>query len=209
MEATPATEVNPYLQFVGAIVPALMSAAIAWVVATWRVRKKASRELRTSLANIEGSLNLIREQVFTNGGASLRDAINRIEANQAIQAAFQWAHHDHESTPIWESDSSCAIRQSNPAFAKLLGVSVEEMKAYGWMSMIHEDDLDGVKQEIEDGQRFGRNLHINFRAHLPGNRKDLLRVETRWRRVTGHNGNTVGYAGTVLNSQKVTARGND
>jgi len=86
-------------------------------------------------------------ELKTNGGSSLKDAINRIEdrlvrmdgrvnlmlTGEDAVAAFE---ADHEGLCIWIS----------PAHQKLTGRGLDEVKGRGWFSFIHDDDCDHVRE---------------------------------------------------------------
>ena len=172
------------------IIGPMVAALATWFIARWRMTSLLLNELKS-----------IHAELKPNGGASLRDAIGRIEERQAIADAMQWAHHEHDTVPVWESDLSGSIQRCNPAFARLLGVSTEDLRGHGWMSMIVEDDLQDVQEKIENAENYGQNLNMDYKAYRWGEMP--IKLETRWRRVQNHRGKTVGYVGTVLSHEEV------
>lgn len=163
----------------------IITATISW----WKGRGQLQRDVAE-----------IKEQVFSNGGSSLRDVCNRIEEQQLIDGELRRAYQQHVNVPFWEADPEGQIIWCNGAFAKLLGVATEDLKGHGWMSMVNRDDLPKVRHEIL--QSGSHDHHIDYRAHRPSP-QGMVTIKTRWRRVANHAGKTVRFVGTVLSHEEV------
>lgn len=180
---------SPLFTILVAIITACGSSMLTWLVAYIKNRGKLYEDIKA-----------IKEQVYPNGGGSLRDVVNRIEVQQLVEGELRRAYQQHVNVPFWEADPDGRIEWCNPAMAKLLGVSTEDLKDYGWMSMIASDDLARVKHEVL--QSGSHDHHVDYRVHVTGV-INLLHLKTRWRRVTNHEGDTVRYVGTVITSEQV------
>lgn len=189
-------QANPYMAVIAAVISSAGSVAVTIFVAHLRAKRKAV----SVLSQLVSDVKLIREQVFPNGGSSMRDSINRIEERQHVDSEIRRAGFHHSASPIWEADHEGRITWCNSSFAKLLGVSTEELKGHGWMSMVLRDDLPKVRHEIV--QTGSHDHHIDYRAHRPKPHGILL-VRTRWKRVATPSGKTVGFVGTVLSHEEV------
>lgn len=190
------TQANPLVPVLAAVISSGCSVAATIFVA----RLRAKRREKSVFAMLVADVKLIREQVFPNGGSSMRDTINRIEERQHVDSEIRRAGFHHSTSPIWEADHEGHITWCNSAFARLLGVSTEELKGHGWMSMVNRDDLPKVRHEIL--QTGSHDHHIDYRAHRP-KPNGMLMIRTRWKRVATPSGKTVGFVGTVLSHEEV------
>lgn len=183
------TTVSGAVSILAAIISALGSSLVTAAITRWRQR-----------GQLHADVKAIREQVFSNGGSSLRDAVDRIADELHVEREIRRATSQHAAVPLWEADANGNIFWCNASFAKLLGVSTEDLKDHGWLSMVAHDDLARVKHEIL--QSGSHDHHVDYRVHLPGV-ITMLHVKTRWKRVTGHTGKTVRYVGTVISHEQV------
>lgn len=180
---------SPLFTILVAIITACGSSMLTWLVAYIKKRGKLHADIKA-----------IKDQVYPNGGSSLRDVVNRIEDSLHVEREIRRATIQHMNLPMWEADADGRIEWCNLAFAKLLGVSTEDLKDYGWLSMVAADDLARVKHEIM--QSGSHDHHVDYRVHVSGV-VSLLNIKTRWRRVTNHDGDTVRYVGTVIGHEQV------
>lgn len=188
VDPVPTSNIVPIL---AAIISGLGSSLVTFAIAWYKRR-----------GQLHADIKLIRDQVYPNGGSSLRDVVNRIEVQQLVDGELRRAYQQHVNVPFWEADPEGRILWCNGAFAKLLGVSTEDLKDYGWLSMVANDDIARVKHDILASG--SHDHHVDYHVHVSGV-VHLLNIKTRWRRVTNHEGETVRYVGTVIGSEQVRA----
>lgn len=194
------TTTAPAASHVTMILAAVIS-SLGSIMATWWVANhRAKRRERTTFSQITSDVRRILEQVFPNGGGSMRDCLNRMEEQQLIDGEMRRAYQQHVQVPFWEADPQGCILWSNGAFAKLLGLATEDLKGHGWMGMIHEADLYEVQHRIS--ATVNHDHHMEYRVYRP-NKQPLLKLRTLWRRVPNHEGKTVRYVGTVLGHEEI------
>ncbi len=196
MEALPTTPVSHLTAILAAVISSLSSVIVTW----WIANHRAKRKERATFAQLASDVKAIREQVFPNGGGSMRDCLDRMEEKQLVASQTTRAYQQHLQVPFWEAEPDGSILWCNGAFAKLLGVATEELKFHGWMSMICDADLYEVQNKM--AAVASHNRHLDYRVHRP-NKQPLLKLKTLWQCVPNHEGKTVRYVGTVLSHEEV------
>lgn len=182
-ESTP-----PFITIIASLISGFSGVIITGCIAWYKRKSQLSADIKA-----------IKEQLYPNGGSSLRDAVNRIEEQQHVDGELRRAYQHHITVPLWEADAEGHILWSNQAFARLLGVTTEELKGHGWLSMVNREDLANVKHEIL--QAGSHDHYIDYRAHRP-KPATPIKLRTRWKRVTNHAGKTVRFVGTVIDNQE-------
>lgn len=89
----------------------------------------------------------MHEEFKPNGGASLRDAINRIETKLIIEQNARRAMSMAMDVGIFESDSQGMFTWVNQYYTNLSGLSIEEAKNFGWVTGLYEEDRERVVEE--------------------------------------------------------------
>lgn len=107
----------------------------------------------------------ILAELRPNGGASLKDAVLRIEDRQvrmggrldmvllALEDAGAVYETDEEGLCIWVS----------PAYCRLVGRTLEETLGWGWVMHIWPADVDRVRQEWRLAVEEHRSFEMRFR----------------------------------------------
>lgn len=122
-------------------------------------------------------IQLIKEQVYPNGGTSLRDSVNRIEkdvreakeeifdiSNDAARMdARQWAIVASLKDPIWEFNATGQCIRANSSLLDLVERSNDEMNGHGWENIIHNDDKQSVYNEWRDAVNNKRSFERKYR----------------------------------------------
>lgn len=198
MEPQQTTSVVPILS---AVISSLSSILVTWLVASLRARRRE----RSLYGQMQSDITKIKEQVFSNGGSSLRDAVNRIEGKIDVECERNRAYRYHDKNAFWECNTHGNILWCNPAMAKLLGVSKEEILNNAWMTMIHEEDIKRVRDDLRNGEQYGHSMIIDFRVYRPS-KFPMLKLRTHWRTVPDHTKTrSTGYIGTVVSHEEVSA----
>ena len=137
------------------------SSRIAAITAVCGGLYAAYKSLRAAfgrIMNISQRLQTISDQLVSNGGSSLRDAINRIEHRQIQteqrERAFLHMHPDM----MFELDRHLSLRWSNHAFLDTLDVDSSCVQNFGWHNLIVESERERVLEQFEDARQAVRNI---------------------------------------------------
>jgi len=93
------------------------------------------------------SIKQIKGELTTNGGSSIKDAINRIESRQIMIDKRTKAIFYNEKDAIFEVDASGNILWANKRFHDILGC--KNIKGLDWVSYIDELHRDYFLRELE------------------------------------------------------------
>lgn len=107
------------------------------------------------------NVETIKKEITTNGGSSIKDAINRIEKRQLIIDERTRAMFYGKDKPIFEIDNVGNIQWGNKAFHKLMGH--KNLSGLDWVSLVDEPDRKGFLSELASCGATGREL--NYEVH--------------------------------------------
>jgi len=145
-------------QAIGVIATGAAAVATAWikvVVPTINFVKK----IKKSFDVIEA----MSEQFATNGGSSLRDAINRIEARQILQEQRHKLLSMDAPFAIFETSPSGDFVDVNRTFCRWVGRSTEELLTKGWLNTLSPAWRDTVFEEWQNSVSQQREFSMKFR----------------------------------------------
>lgn len=124
-------------------------AVVAAMLKPFTSGARAEEFVKTKFDVLEANLAAILTEVRPNGGGSMRDAITRIEARQERWASRQ----DHifaalaEAVLIYETDEHGQYTWASPSLATFVGVQVTDIQGWGWVNILHPDDVERVRHE--------------------------------------------------------------
>lgn len=95
------------------------------------------------------SVKLIQKETVTNGGSSLRDAINRIEKRQLLHKQAHQNLAADVGSLYFEADESGDWHDVSPAFAMRLACQPMDLLGTGWTSYVLQATREEVIQEWE------------------------------------------------------------
>lgn len=138
-------------EFLSSTAGVLMSAATIFGVCAG-IYKWAKRQKET--------LDKIYDQVHNNGGTSLKDAIDRVEA-------FAYASLRMTEKAYWfnNKDGECLI--ASPGLAKLFGGTPEQIEGWGAFTFIAPEDRDTVRKEWLSAVQERREFDYEFSILRP------------------------------------------
>lgn len=93
------------------------------------------------------TLEDVKKEVLPNSGASMRDAIHRIEENVGIINSNVLNFQNLYNLPLFRTDRYGLTNWINNAYSKLVGVSYSDVEGLGWLSFISPKDRGQVKNE--------------------------------------------------------------
>ena len=140
----------------------IIAGAILAILGVWQgiVNPYVWKPLVKLLTDVKHSfetLERIREQFARNGGSSLRDAIDRIEARQVISEQRSKVFIMDSSSAIFETDAEGDYTDVNRTYSRWLGRSPYEVLGKGWVNaispgwrnVVYTEWMNAIKQERE------------------------------------------------------------
>lgn len=128
--------------------------------------KKLIKPILDFFRAVDDSINILSKMDYeftSNGGKSIKDAINRIELRQISQEHRIRAILSHWPLAFFESDSSGACVWVNKTYSRLTGKSIEELRGNGWLNVIAEEDREKVSKEWFSSIDQQREFSLKYR----------------------------------------------
>lgn len=120
-------------------------------------------------AEIVSKLDKLISEVSPNGGGSMRDAINRIEANQiTIEERVKILLLD-SSDMIWESDVAGNWIWANQTLLNKIDANLSDVAGHGWIVAVPELQRERVVREWERAIADKREFRLDFSFQNPNN----------------------------------------
>jgi PAS domain S-box-containing protein len=94
-------------------------------------------------------INAIHEQMFTNGGKTMRDAVNRIENRLTLLEKQQAVYIMDTPEGIFQSDEKGELIYVNRTICRMTGMTERELLGNGWLNCISETDRERVDKAWE------------------------------------------------------------
>jgi PAS domain S-box-containing protein len=132
-------EVLTYISLCAAAAAAIWSFWVKILRPFWNFIKR--------VALLIDSIENIMCELRPNGGASLRDAINRIEAGLILEQNARRAAAMVMSVGLWESDGVGNCLWANKKYLEMAGLLPEQARGFGWINGIHIDERNKVLTE--------------------------------------------------------------
>ena len=124
------------------------------------------------------SVEIIRKEMFPNGGSSLRDMLNGMahtvsETSRAVAMSIAQNRSLAEQMEVgmFEGDASGLIVWANRALRQVTGLRMEQMMGMGWVNAIHDDDRRRVENDWAMAMHQQRPFISLFRADPTSGRR--------------------------------------
>lgn len=80
------------------------------------------------------------------------------------ESKFRWLA---EAMPqyVWITDEACRVEYLNEASLKATGATLEQMKGFGWLDLVHPDDAPRVRAQVEQSIATGDPFESEFRIY--------------------------------------------
>lgn len=148
---------------------AIIAGTSIGVVTFWKTVVKPLFTVGRHLTRIYEALLKVQYELKPNGGASLRDAVNRLEAsvdtvrrNQAIGQDRIRAMLNDAQDGHFEADSEGAWHWTNSTLLRLLDKPHDELNGFGWVNAVSEETRDDIYQRFASAVR----QHRTFEARV-------------------------------------------
>lgn len=149
-----------------------------------------------STQEIFDKLEIIHYQLVPNSGASIKDALNRIEARQLMFESRNRALLLDSQIGYWESDKDGNCIWCNRALTRFLGRTIEQIKGSGWGASIHPPIREKVMKEWAEAVHEQREYdEPNMIYTTPDG--DITHCRTRAYPIMDANNQVQGYLGVA------------
>lgn len=135
-------------------------------------------------------IEVIHKELYSNGGSSLRDAVNRIEKSQDLIENRSKSIIMTSKNGVFETNANGGLIWANKAFVAMASRQLESLAGLGWITSLIEDDHERVaglwratvadKRDLDCEVDFcsvetGEIIHVHLRAYVMKDRKgDVL-----------------------------------
>lgn len=153
-------------------------------------------EFPTRLHEVDDKLNQILTELKPNGGSSLKDQLNRLEAHVSISEAQRRLLMDASLQGIWTSDVRGKCTWINETFKIKTEAHAEELLGDNWINCIHPHDRDQVQKEWESAIKDGRIFNLFYRV-INLKTQTPMSVKGTATPAKNFDGSIVGYNGVV------------
>ena len=180
-----------FMQNTGIIAGAI-GAVIGTGYSAWRYIIKP---LKGTWHRVEKTCDLVQHELSPNGGDSIKDRISRIDLRLMICEARTRAAMQLSGIAHWESDEEGQCIYASPELCRLSGYLAEQIKGYGWINMIPEEQRAEVKEEWDRCVEDEREFSMDYSYIHP--EKGIIQVHGQAFIVRDDNGNMKGLIGVA------------
>lgn len=142
------------------------------------------------------TLERVANELSPNGGASMRDSVDRMEVGiQMLAQRFRIALYDSDRG-ILEFDSTGALTWANRTFRDLLGRDMDELERDGWINAIPHERREALLDEWNGCVVSGRDWEIDgveFMSRDGSRAPSCLRIVA----LKNTRGKTLGWMGAL------------
>lgn len=177
---------------VGAAVPVVVGAAQGirlYARARRRRREREERIVETlehvtqEMQAIRGSLEEVRQELVTNGGTTLRDAVHLIETQVATERVIRRTAAKIASYDLRvAADGEVVEAAATPEYTRLTGLTADDVLAMQWLRAVDASDRERARATALDAADRG----IGFVVHY-----ECVNVATGVRAYVEHRGTPV------------------
>jgi PAS domain S-box-containing protein len=147
------------------------------------------------MADLPATVRLVRSELTTNGGASLKDAVLRMESTIALTEQRHIALVIDSPDAKFEADVNGDTRWVNRTYCRLTGQLPEQLTGSGWVNTVAPRDRDRVADEWECAVTEGREFSTAYLIERPDGERVHVRCRTYVMRDC--RGSVIGYSGTL------------
>lgn len=139
-------------------VVALLTICMAAVTFTYKKVVKPSFLWSKSIIDSLGKIDAIHEQMFTNGGKTLRDAVNRIENRITLLENQQNIYIMDTPHGVFNSNKEGKFISVNRTLCRMTGKTEGELLGRGWINSVAEYD----RERVDDSWKYALEHEIEF-----------------------------------------------
>lgn len=189
---------------------------IEWITLLIRLiivkfKKYFSLKLTCPVPGIQSALLAIQAELHPNGGSSLRDAVNRIDARtKIIEVNTRRLQVSHEvltevvDVPFFRSDANGNTTYCSSSLCRLAGMtSSKEYMGLNWLTFVHSDDMDHVRNGWLSAINEKRTYIGNFRIVNPYNGR-IYMITEKATPVLDDDDSILGWEGVITSYDEIT-----
>ena len=157
------------------IIVVASGALVAIVTTLWKLGKCINKRFVQPVMTVVHthkevvcSIEIIKKEVVTNGGKSLKDTVNslkvtceNIEINQKVIAQRARASLHYNDEALFELDREGKLVWTNEAFFVLTGQKLTDLQGFDWIVLIKEDERSDFLEEFNSCLDMNRKIEID------------------------------------------------
>ncbi len=184
---------------------AVVGAALVVVKFLWRKVPKLYNKLRHNMfgiGDLKVDMKALSEQMqfvvsefAPNGGASIKDSLNRIELRQVRQEQRQKAIFSDMSVGVFETDDEGEYNWVNRKYLRMTGRAPDEVKGSGWVNTVAARDRERVILAWNEAVAEGREFEEEYLMITPDNKR--VQVQVRTYKMSTEDHKSLGFMGFV------------
>ena len=182
---------------IGLIGGVILGVKVAWTLANRAYRNLIKMfgigDLRTDIEALSGQVAFLVSEMHPNGGTSIRDSLNRIEADVSLANERQRARMLDTPEMIFETDCVGDCIWVNRTYTRAVQRALSELLGRGWVNGIATEDRDTVVSEWYTSVNENREFEMTFNFQTPDGSK--FPVMCRSYRMCSRDGTIIGYLG--------------
>lgn len=188
------------------LLTAVMSAIVVFYKYTigpiirWFIKQyKLAKEIDTLIPLIKSNAKQLEKIVYEltpNGGNSVKDSINRVEANLTKIDNKMTGVLYHLGEPYFEMELDGQCSWVNISFMDLVGLSVSECLGHSWLQIIHPEDRDLFYEAWAEARKKGTGLTLTCKLLKPDN--TVLQVKIQISVIRDNKKDVLGFIGHIV-----------
>lgn len=136
---------------------------VAAIIIFIKVLNNKMKSLDTKVENMRPKIEQMHYQLSPNSGTSVLDAVKRIDNNVKDLNRKLMSFEQIYSSPLFKTDKNGKFEWINLEFSKLLGVSIFDIRGDRWLSLVHPEDRERVKDDWNNTFENSGVFHSEFR----------------------------------------------
>lgn len=187
-------DLETWIAIIIAISGALFGLYMKGIVPMFKLCKNKYDSIKSFVCDLQESVQLVKTELQSNHGSSIKDAIFRIDDKVHILEAKNRAYFAHVHLPIIEFDINGHLVWMNRSSYTLFGKDLSELRNFGWLSSIDPEDRERVEEDITNSVRQQRSFSTKFKII---NQDKSVVVVCDAAPIITNNGKFNGYFGTL------------
>ena len=143
-----------------------------------------------------GKVDAIFEEIKPNGGKSIKDTVNKIDAKLTLVSERQRAMAADDTAARFETDPHGNCIWVNRTYTRLVQRNPSELMGKGWQNAIAQQDRDDVVNKWYKAAEDNIEFIMDFNFATPNG--TLLPCKIRSYKMTDSGGNTIGFSGSIV-----------
>jgi PAS domain S-box-containing protein len=149
------------------------------------------------VGKLDAKVEDVRAQVYQNGGHSLRDVVDRLGDSMVTQDMLLSAVCVTKNIGVFMTSEDGRCTEANPAYLRMVGLSMEEARGNGWRDAIHPEDRADVLTQWTEAMDLCERFRASYRYLRPDG--SVVQVQCRASpKVSPKTGALLGWLGTVV-----------